>query len=156
MYKFYAVIALIFTFAFLPQGEYLDTLGAEFYDSEYFFYISGSCDTGGEVRAVKNGDQDIIICPTSLAKEVRARINGKILGESFRCRGSTRTAQNIKNKLGAKLVKSAYVDGIYILYLYSGQVRADPICMYGDRVNLQIAVSKNTVTVGSPIILGGY
>ena len=156
MYKFYFSVALIFCLTFAPNGIYLDRLAEELSATEYFFYISGECESGGDIRTVKNGEDDIVLCPPHLANSARNKIKGIIKGESFRFAGDINSVKDIVNRLNAKVVRTSFIDGIYIVYLYSGAIRATPLTLYGERVNVQIALSQKVVSVGVPLILGGY
>jgi len=156
MYKFYFALILIFSLAFAPSGIYLDSLAEELSATEYFFYISGECPSGGDIRTVKNGEDEIVLCPPSLANSVRGKVNGVINGESFRFTGDINSINDLVDRLNAKVVRTGYIEDVYVVYVYSGAIRATPLSLYGERVNMQIALSQNTVSVGVPLILGGY
>ena len=55
----------------------------------------------------------------------------------------------------AKIIKVENSDNVENFYAYTcGLVHS--VFIDGKKVNFQIAINKNTITIGSPIILGSY
>ncbi len=59
------------------------------------------------------------------------------------------------DKYDAKLTHIESVNGVTCYYFYSKKLPFKEI-IKNKKVNLQIAVSEETITIGSPIIYGGY
>lgn len=58
-------------------------------------------------------------------------------------------------KYDAKLMFIESVDGVTSYYFYSKKLPFKEV-VKNKKVNLQIAITKETITIGSPIIYGGY
>ena len=65
------------------------------------------------------------------------------------------TAEEILSKYNARLVCTERIDGITSYYAVSESF-ASGIVLFGERVNLHVAVSETECVVGSPVIFGGF
>ncbi len=68
---------------------------------------------------------------------------------------SEEIAQDIADKLGAKIVTSERLSEVISYYAYAPGLQKG-IFVQGELVNLHIALSKEQCTVGTPIIFGGF
>ena len=155
MKKFYIVVLIFAGILLLPQNSGLLGLASGYDVGEYSFYIQGEYKKCDYLFETPNGDGKILTCPVYLAESVKRGIKGEIKGESFRISGGVDKVNDIISCLGARVVKTSTVDGIYCVYLYSGKL-GESVELGGERVNGQIAVSKGKITIGCPIILGSY
>lgn len=64
-------------------------------------------------------------------------------------------AENIIDNLCGRVVHSEIVDGEQIIYAYCLRL-ANSIEVFGQRVNLMIAVSDQGVAAGTPLLYGSY
>lgn len=64
-------------------------------------------------------------------------------------------AKKIEKEFGAKLLFTEEACGAVCFYCYSPRI-PQSVQLYGQRVNLHIAVRQETVAVGMPLIFGGY
>ncbi|MBR2971233.1 MAG: hypothetical protein IKC48_05525 [Clostridia bacterium] len=64
-------------------------------------------------------------------------------------------AEDIIDNLCGRVVHSEVVDGVQILYAYCLRL-GEPIVVFGQRVNLMIAVKDNGVAAGTPLLYGSY
>ncbi|MBQ2714924.1 MAG: hypothetical protein IJF76_04780 [Clostridia bacterium] len=155
MYKFYLVVALVIVCTLVPFGQNLEDICVECGGLEYAFYVVGEVEEGC-AEIIENGGEKIVRCAVSDTNIVRNSIKGRIRGESFRCFGDMDVVEFILNRTSAKVVKEGYVDGIYTAYLYTGEIKDRGIELFGEKVNMQIAINQGVVSVGTPIILGSY
>lgn len=64
-------------------------------------------------------------------------------------------AQEIAQKYRAEIMFFEEACGIVSYYAYTG-AWADSVFLYGRKVNLHIAVDADKVTIGTPMVFGGY
>ncbi len=69
--------------------------------------------------------------------------------------GNEQDAEFVISRLNAQIISVQQLDGLYVACLYSPRLRGG-IVIDGKLVNVQIALSGGTVTVGYPLILGEY
>ncbi len=69
--------------------------------------------------------------------------------------GDEHTALNVIANLSGKLLWREESDDMKIFYAYSPRLQ-DPIKVHGKNVNLMISVSKNKVSIGTPLLYGSY
>lgn len=78
---------------------------------------------------------------------------GNVRGESAEYEGDR--YEELKARFRAELLFSEKADGVENYYLYS-PVLGECVEIGGKKVNLHIAVRKESTAVGTPIIFGGY
>lgn len=76
-------------------------------------------------------------------------------GLSVRFNGDVWDVDDIVNRLQAKVVSSQQLDDLLVICCVSPRLQGG-VNIDGNRVNVQIALSDGTVTVGYPLILGSY
>lgn len=81
------------------------------------------------------------------------KLTGAVAGESVRYTGNR--YEVIREKFGATLLFTEEACGVVNYYLYS-PVLGGGVELYGQRVNLHIAVSSGQTAAGTPIIFGGF
>ncbi len=64
-------------------------------------------------------------------------------------------AEKIAENFHAKILFFEEVNGTISYYAYTNEW-ADSVCLYGQKINLHIAIGDERLTVGTPIIFGGY
>ena len=80
-------------------------------------------------------------------------LNG-VYGESFKAEKENFSLDALLKEYGARLIKTEIVGDIVCYYAYSPKIKYRAF-ISGQAVNLHVAVS-NQVTVGSPLIFGGF
>lgn len=80
---------------------------------------------------------------------------GNLSGRSVRFEGNENDVEELKERLRLSEVMSETVGGIKIIYGYTNAF-VEYKLVSGKKVNVQIAVSAGTVTVGVPLIMGSY
>ena len=78
-----------------------------------------------------------------------------VKGDSVRLNADGFDVLKLLNDYDAKMIMIERLDGVECYYAYSSKIRYREI-IGGKRVNLQIAVRGEIVTVGSPIIYGSF
>lgn len=97
----------------------------------------------------------IIECSGTIASQV-AKTLDNIAGISFSFNGNKEDVNDFLDKVDAVVLKCENVDSQIKTYLaYSSKFRNN-INIDGHFVNLQIAIVNDTITIGSPMILGEY
>lgn len=76
-------------------------------------------------------------------------------GVSVTFAGTVADVQTTVNRLMANKVSSQQLNGMTVACYYSPLIR-ERVLIDGKPVNVQIAYNNGTVTVGYPLILGGY
>lgn len=90
-----------------------------------------------------------------------ARVKGECVRTEISAYAGGRTlskeeiAEEITRKYKANVLFYEEVDGILSYYAYVADW-ADGIWLYGQKVNLHVAVGETYLSVGTPIIFGGY
>ncbi len=78
-----------------------------------------------------------------------------VKGECVKLKAKDFDLENFLSGYGAQVVLTESFDGGKSFYAYSPKIRyRETVC--GKRVNLQVAIRGQTVTVGSPIIYGSF
>ena len=154
--KRYIAVIIILILVLIPKGAEFYSLASSYSDGEYCFYIDGDVDSALFTKVVKNGSDTIAYCSLIDVPSIIKEYRGKINGESFTLSGTKLTIGEIVTKLDARVVSTGEVGGIYTVYLYTGRVNTPSVDLFGDKVNIQIALSGDKITVGYPIILGSY
>lgn len=77
----------------------------------------------------------------------------KVLGESFVCDASN--FERLLKTLKADIVKKETIEGRFIVYAYTAHNR-NYVTLQNNKVNLQICINDEQMTVGWPLILGSF
>ena len=80
--------------------------------------------------------------------EVSAYADGRILTKK-------EIAEEIAQRYQAEILFCEEVDGVLSYYAYVS-AWSDGVWLYGQKVNLHVAVGETCMSVGTPIIFGGY
>lgn len=78
-----------------------------------------------------------------------------VKGETLSLTGGEKAAAEVIKKLKMRTVLEQNLEGIRIIYGYTPRLRGY-VVIDGSRINVQIAVREDAVTVGTPLILGSY
>lgn len=155
MKSFYIVLCVLVGVVLCPAKTDLVEVSKN-YSGSYTFFVKGDVENLERVSVIQNGDEKIVTCEIERADEIKKEIKGAIRGESFSISGGKEKFDEIASLMSAKVVKKGYVGEIFCAYLYAPSLNSECLELFNTKVNLQIAVSGNTVTVGCPIILGEY
>ena len=78
-----------------------------------------------------------------------------VKGECVKLKAKEFDLEKFLSDYGAQVILTESFDGGKSYYAYSPKIRyRESVC--GERVNLQVAIRGQTVTVGSPIIYGSF
>lgn len=125
-------------------------------DSEICFYTTTkNNNTPNFVKKLDVGSGEILQCHSSFAKQLRKRLDG-VAGISFSFQGDEDDIESFFKDVDAVVLSCENVDDELTIYMAYSPKFQNKIFVDGCSVNLQIAFSKNTITIGSPIILGEY
>ena len=150
---YFIMVFVIISFLILPNKKpiFADNLD---YDNlvTYTFYTLEKTDDS--LSYTKNGDAFIVSCDANQAVQVKQKLE-KILGESVRFNGDKIAGLNFISKFNYTSVLTEDVNGIFTLYAYSPKIE-NYVYINNKKVNIELAVNKGVVTIGSPIIVGSY
>lgn len=107
-----------------------------------------------ELPSVDSGIARIVRCDATDLDAVLSRCSD-VDGVSVSFEGSLRDVERIVERLGVKQTHTQQMDGLIVVCGYSRRLRGG-VLLDGRFVNVQIALNGDRVTVGSPLILGGY
>ena len=155
MKSFYILLSFLVGVTLCPAKIDFVDIAQNFDSGSYTFFVKGEW-SGEFENVIPNADEQILTCSIGKAKTNKSWISGEIRGESFRISGGVEKVDEIVNLLSAKVVKQGLVGDIFCVYLYAPNLKSQTLSLFNQRVNLQIAVSNGSVTVGYPIILGDY
>lgn len=121
---------------------------------QYYFYVKGDYKLD-KCLCISSGCGTIIQTKFNNATQTKKLLDN-IQGESYCFKTSN---ENITNEIltlfNAVIIKQQEIDNLKIVYAYSNglekYVKDD-----GEKINLQICINNENVTIGYPIILGSY
>lgn len=155
---------LLSCFCLLPNKTLVfDVLSIQDQNSmQYIFHtsdVTNLLETSGEqkyqnISILKNGDNFIVKCEPKIASLIKRNLTD-IQGESITFVGNKKDAFAFLSKFDFEIVLTENVAGVYTLYAFVPTITN---CIYinNQKVNLELAVCDNIVTIGCPIILGDY
>ena len=124
-------------------------------NATYFYFTSGEQQEIKSAHIIQNGVFEIVCCDFKNATSVKKQLNS-ILGESVRINVKSDNQKNLVIKNFAKnIVSEEIVDDYTILNCYDSKLPRY-VLVDGKKVNIQIAISKNFIDVGYPLILNGF
>lgn len=134
---------------FVPQSKYADIPNYSEYDATVNIYCrQTSCDS------ISTGLGYQVTCSVAEFKQTVSSCN-QIDGVSVSFSGTADDVDAILARLQATAVSVQQLDGLYVACCVSNRLQGG-VTLDGKRVNLQIAYSDGTITVGYPLILGSY
>ena len=129
----------------------------DFDNATYFFYmddISTICLTD-DFHCVECGNSYIISCNASNIGKIKEN-KQNILGESVRITDYSKLELRfVVDKYKNTIIKTETVDNMQILYCYDKTLDRF-VNLFGQKVNIQIAISSNQIDIGYPLILNGF
>lgn len=115
---------------------------------------SSQATTCQEYSSVHNIEHYITTVSSNELNKVKNSTKG-IIGISHTFNGSKECIQDYLKVFDAEMVKEQTIDGVIIVYAYSSRIK-DNVTVGDNKINIQIAVNRGKVTIGSPLIIGSY
>ena len=134
---------------FVPQSKYADVRNYAEYNATVNIYCRATT-----LDSIDMGLGRQVTCSVDDFRKVVSNCN-QIDGVSVSFNGSVEDVNAIINRLHATTVSVQQLDGLYVACCVSNRLQGG-VTLDGKRVNLQIAYSAGTITVGYPLILGSY
>lgn len=119
-----------------------------------FFLINKTDQLPRYCSQVDIGSGAIVKCKGTVATEVAKSLDS-ITGISFTFSGGDKEIDDFLKRVDAVVLNCESVGNITSCFAYSRKLK-NGIHVDGNLVNIQIARNGNTITIGSPIILGEY
>ena len=124
-------------------------------NATYCFYTQNFCGDIKNTEKIQNGAENIVCCGAKFASQTKRQLQF-VFGESI-CLEAY--CQNQKNCLIKKILpiakKIENIDEIEIFYCFDASL-PKYVVVFEQKINLRVAVAKNALTVGYPLILGDY
>ena len=152
MKKLFALLFAAITLFLLPSAGNLSDKTKYISDGTYYFYVEGEQYAENAIT-VRNGADSIIRCRVFMAESVRKELHS-IRGESMRFNGGEAEVQRLVDELNLD-IRFTSRNPVPCIYGYSASL-GEGVVMQGKKINCEIAVSGNVITVGYPVILGDY
>lgn len=152
MYKFLAILfCIILLFFCSPKSDFV-ALTQNYQGTMYFNYqLNFSSPT---TNTIKNGNGYIISCNSQHASHIKTQLDSKLIqGYAFVSKQNI-NLHNFLLRLDAKIIYQEKLDNIEFIYAYSPYLKKH-IQYNEQKINLQIAVTDCTTTIGYPAILIG-
>lgn len=157
MILFIFLFLLLFTYNFKPVFlEVFSIQNLVFSGGEYSIYCLNIPSEMNNCDVVKNGNSYVIKTDINYAKEIKSKVSF-VMGESVRFKGLVSGIDKIIGFFKMKVLKTEKLDNIICVYGFSEILDFDKaVEIDNEKINIQIAFCENTITVGTPIILGDY
>ncbi len=124
-------------------------------DSDVSFFLLNKTDQLPRYCSqVDIGSGAVVKCKGAVATEVAKSLDS-ITGISFTFSGGDKEIDDFLERVDAVVLNCESVGNISSSFAYSRKLK-NGIRVDGNLVNIQIARNGNTITIGSPIILGEY
>ena len=154
MKKFIALVAICLGLLFLQNSYSLSSVSAS-YEGTYTFYTLENFEDE-QVEVIQCGNGFLVSCDNQVATEIYTELDKELLqGESFCFDGDLQDIYQLLYKLNVTETSIEQVEDIYIIYGYSSML-GNSVEVDGEKINIQIALREDIITVGTPLILGSY
>lgn len=122
-------------------------------DATLSFFCENYIEPPNEIfNAISNGNGYIIQTRANKAKET-LKFLSNCSGFMLTFNGTKEDVKALLNEI--KIIKIEFLNDIETYYAYSCGLLYSTM-LESKKVNLQIAINRNIITIGSPIILGSY
>lgn len=147
------MLLLLSCIVLLPDKSPVFSFSSEL-DARYCFYTSNANIDVDEVDVVKNGDMYFVSCKSNFAQNVKQQLDS-IDGESISFQGTKNDALKFLSQFDYEIVFTEMVEDIFIIYAYCPKITN---CVYvnNQKINIELAVNKSNITIGTPLIIGSY
>ena len=158
-YKFFAFfvfcVATLCVVSVPEQSKVLLKKYLPYQNSTYCFYTQNTSFDIPNTSKIENGAENIIKCQLCFANETKQKLD-VIFGESICLQNyDAKQKDSVLQSILPIAKKIESVGDIQIFYCYDFELPRF-VCVFGKKINLQVAISKNAITVGYPLILGDY
>ena len=158
MRKLSLMLVLIFCLMLAQQKDSFDDIVFAFgSESEYEIYFVGSIvdELPSGATYVRNGAGTIIVGTINQVSQIKQCIVGDIYGETIKIAGVYEDVDDVVDTLGIDIVKTDDFDEIRCVY---GNIDGleEYVTINGKQVNVQVAYSNGTISIGYPLIVGAY
>lgn len=123
--------------------------------TNYYFYTSKLNFEIKNAQIVSNGNASIVVCDAKESKNVKSQLTN-IYGESVRISNySQNTLMQIFDKYSSKVLKTETIDN-YDIYLGYDDRMTSFVIVDDNKINFQIAITRDEINIGYPLILNGF
>lgn len=144
----------LLSFVYNDFDNSLDIFVKNFSCKKYSIFVAGVVDNISNCKLIKNGENTIIECDAGLYKLIRTNISNRILGECVEL-DYNQSIENFLLKNDYIIVNRNKINDIEIISLYNKNI-LNNIIVDNQKINLQVAITPQTITVGTPILIGSF
>lgn len=124
-------------------------------DITYFYYVCAKNIKLQNVVTTTCGQQTIVECKPQDAKSVKNQL-GHILGESVRIKNCNKNSiVKLLNNYKDIVIYEENIDDYKLIYCYD-KTLSNSVFLNNQKINIQIAVKKDEINIGYPLILNGF
>ena len=139
--------------AILSQNQFsIETLSQDYKNGVFQFFCMADIDEN-DMNAISVGYGSIVTCDAVEVYKVKSKLKN-IQGESYSFNKDDFDVDLFLQKYGIKTVKKQDLGEIEIVYGYLDKL--SKFVVENEKINLEIAVNGNHITVGYPLIMGSY
>lgn len=120
--------------------------------NEYYLFTKGDT-TGSGVWLY--GDTYMSSCKSDKIIELMQNTSN-LLAMQYSINGDYDDMKKLMRTNNVAVVDSETVGDTYIIYGLSDRATGRNVSILGKQVNIQLAIRNNTITVGTPLIMGSY
>jgi len=148
---------LIFTYSFKPIFKNVfSPHNLVFSDAEYSVYCLDVENDLEDAQIIENGNSFVIKTSINNAQKIKSKASF-VMGESVRFKSHYFAVEKLIEYFDLKNIKTEEIGGVKSVIGFSDKENLqNSIDIDGNLVNIQIVFSCDTITIGSPIILGDY
>lgn len=147
------MLLLLSCIVLLPNKNPVFSFSSEL-DANYCFYTNNANISVDGASVVKNGDMFFVSCKSNVAQNVKQQLDN-IDGESISFQGTKNDALKFLSQFNYEIVFSEMVEDIFIIYAYCPTI-ANCVYVNNQKINIELAVNKSNITIGTPLIIGSY
>lgn len=154
---FMFLFLLIFTYSFKPMFQNVFSIhNLVFSDVQYSVFCLDVGNNLEDAQIIKNGNSFVIKTDINNAQKIKSKVSF-VMGESVKFKSHYFAVEKLIHYFDLKNIKTEEINGVKSVIGFSDKENLqNSINIDGNLINIQIVFSCDTITIGSPIILGDY
>lgn len=120
----------------------------------YCLYTNDNIKIDDDITITDNGASKMIVCDPQKVTKIKNELSN-IYGESVTIYNANDADMAYINKICKTKIFQETFDNLIIFYCYDARL-SKFVTIDGKKINMQVAISNDNITIGYPIILGEY